>query len=128
VYLLVLAGTAQQPELFWAAAPRLWSGELVAQRRFLNASDVPAIEILVDTLVAGERREQPLISGLQRGQSTPFQTISMEYRFGLRIRSAGDGTLLARLDNVLLPLGRRYSLIFVGSRAAGYSMVVHQEL
>jgi hypothetical protein len=32
VYLLVLAGTAQQPELFWAAAPRLWSGELVAQR------------------------------------------------------------------------------------------------
>jgi len=32
------------------------------------------------------------------------------------------------LDNVLLPLGRRYSLIFVGSRAAGYSMVVHQEL
>ena len=128
VYLFVLAGTAQQPELFRAAAPRLWSGELVAQRRFLNASDVPAIDIFVDTLVAGERREQPLISGLQRGQGTPFQTIPAEYRFGLRIRSAGDGTLLARLDNVLLPLGRRYSLIFVGSRAAGYSMVVHQEL
>jgi hypothetical protein len=126
--LLVLAGDGQQRVLFHFATPRQWQGGWVAQRRFINASDVPSVEVVIDTIVAGQRKEQVLWSVLVRGQATPFELIPLEYRLSFRIRDKESGAVLARVDNVLFPLGRRYSVIFVGNRAEGYGVVVHQEL
>ena len=128
VPLLLITGTVEMPTLFRFATPRKWEGPWGAYRRFINASDVPAIDVVIDTLVAGQRSEYVLVRGLPQGGASGFELIPLEYRFSFRIRQSTTGALLVRVDNVLFPLGRRYSVIFVGNRSSGYSVVVHQEL
>lgn len=126
--LLVVSGTAEAPVLFRFAVARRWDGPWGGYRRFINASDIEAVDIVIDTIVGGQRSEYVLLRGLPRGGASAFELIPLEYRFSFRIRDSNSGTLLARVENVLFPLGRRYSVIFVGNRADGYSVVVHQEL
>jgi hypothetical protein len=128
VPLLVLAGSASAPQLMRFAASLRWSSPGEAQRRFINASDVPAIDVVIDTVVAGQRSENVLYRGLPRGVASPFERILLEYRLSFRITDTQTGVVLARVDNALFPLGRRYSVIFAGNRANGYSVIVHQEL
>ncbi|MDW7996421.1 MAG: hypothetical protein RMJ46_01920 [Bacteroidota bacterium] len=126
--LLVFSGTMHSPELFRFTAPRRWIGEWSAQRRFINASDVPEVDVVIDTVVAGQRSEHVLFRRLPQAAASPFERILLEYRLSFRIRASGTDVVLARVDNVSFPLGGRYSVIFVGNRTDGYGVIVHQEL
>lgn len=126
--LVVLSAGESGAELFRFSAPRSWEGPWGAQRRFLNASDVPAVDVLLDTVIAGQRSEVVHITGLPRGGASGFEVLTLEYRFSFRFRDSRTGAILARADNISLPLGRRYSVVFVGSRMWGYAVLIHQEL
>ncbi len=126
--LLVLSGGEAGVELFRFSASRNWEGPWGAQRRFINVSDVAAVDVLLDTVIAGQRSEFVHIAGLPRGGASDFEVLALEYRFSFRFRDSRTGSILARADNISLPLGRRYSVIFVGTRTSGYAVLIHQEL
>ncbi|MEN3026340.1 MAG: hypothetical protein ABDH31_01355 [Chlorobiota bacterium] len=126
--LLVLAEAEGRAQLFRFASPRRWGVAWGAQWRFINGSDLAAIDVFSDTIVEGRIAERLLFQGLQRGTATPFELIPREYRLGVRIRDSGSRTFVARADNVLFPVGYRYSVIFVGNRRNGYGLVFLQEL
>ncbi|MCS7176560.1 MAG: DUF4397 domain-containing protein [Candidatus Kapabacteria bacterium] len=126
--LLVLAEAEGRVQLFRFTSPRRWGTAWGAQWRFVNTSDLAAIDVFSDTIVEGQVAERLLFQGLQRGTATPFELIPREYRLGVRIRDSSSRALVARADNVLFPVGYRYSVIFVGNRRNGYGLVFLQEL
>jgi|GEM_PF-1277086 len=125
---LLVAIPGADVELFCFSSPRRWEGPWGAQRRFINASDVAAVDVVIDTVVSGQRSEVVRISALARGAASFFELLPVEYRFSFRIRDSQTRNVLARVDNILLPLGGRFSIIFAGTRADGYVVLVHQEL
>ncbi|MFP4369311.1 MAG: hypothetical protein ACLFR2_07020 [Candidatus Kapaibacterium sp.] len=91
-------------------------------RRFLNASTEsgPIAIKLADS-------EDILVNNVEYKEFTIPEKIHREYKHSFVFIEAGREESLIRIDDILLPLGKGYTLIFAGTKRYGYAVIFLQE-
>ncbi len=92
-----------------------------SRRRYINASkDISAVKITQDSL-----NGSVISPGLSSRTSVDVPAVA-EQRITLVFSNPATGKELIRIENVSFPLGKNYSIIFIGS-SDKYSAIIEQE-
>jgi hypothetical protein len=130
--LIVIAGTAAQPEILTFSKPNVPLAPGTLERRIIHASK----ELGTFTAFANDTVDwaERLAENLDYGEASQFQWLNTERRLSVIFLDPNstapyfkDKTYF-RTENISFPLGKRYSLIVVGAKeAGGYSVITQQE-
>lgn len=94
-------------------------------RRFINAAPtVQKIRITADTAYESEEIQSPLDYGVLGD----VVEVDLERRVNFSFWDAETKIRLYRLDNLSLPFGKAYTIIFTGSIAGGFTTLLQREL
>ncbi len=120
--LIIAAGSIQNPELQLFQYPPLLTDISSYKRRFINScKEMDSIDVSLncDTCL--------IAKSLPYGTISPDEIITIERRSSFIFLNSKDNTLLKRIDDIYLPFGGNFTIIFGGSAAYGYLAVVQQE-
>jgi hypothetical protein len=95
-------------------------------RRFVNAcKDVSLLNVKINS---DDSTVTPVASNLKFGDCSNIEIFNQEQRFSLFFINANSNQTILRKDNIPLPLGKNYTIIFTGSEALKiYDGIVQQE-
>ncbi|MFW5663265.1 MAG: hypothetical protein ACOCZW_06025, partial [Bacteroidota bacterium] len=68
-----------------------------------------------------------LVNNVEYKEFTIPEKIHREYKHSFVFIEAGREESLIRIDDILLPLGKGYTLIFAGTKRYGYAVIFLQE-
>jgi hypothetical protein len=90
--------------------------------RFINASDIPQVNVFKDDTSATSQ----VASNLSYGTANQPNAVTLERNVSIFFKNSSTGDILLRSE-VTLTKGINYSIILGGNKALGYKMVVQQQ-
>jgi hypothetical protein len=120
--LIIAAGNLSNPELLLFQYPPLTTDLSSYKRRFINACkemDSVDISLNCDTCFVSK--------SLPYGSMSGDESITIERHNSFIFLNSKNDSLLIQINDVSLPFGGNYTIIFGGSAAGGYMAVVQQE-
>ncbi len=121
--LYVVSGDDNTIDFFDLSGPSMGKDFNTYRRRFFNSSkDIPYISINYDSA-----KGKNIISELEYGQQSIVEKINFERKFSLVVLNSQNNQVLGQFNDILLTLGKNYTLIFSGKKEKGFSFIVLQE-
>lgn len=121
--LYVVSGDDNTIDFFDLSGPSMGKDFNTYRRRFFNSSkDIPHISINYDSA-----KGKNIVSELEYGQQSKVEKINFERKFSLVVLNSQNNQVLGQFNDILLTLGKNYTLIFSGKKEKGFSFIVLQE-
>lgn len=121
--LLVVSGSEGGYQVFDISIPSMGKEMNSFRRRFFNASiDVENVGIFYDSA-----KRNVVVNELRYGNVSEVERVFLERKFSLVYFDNQKGKVVAQFNDIFLSFGKNYTLVFTGSQARGYSLVVVQE-
>ncbi len=121
--LYVVSGDGNSIDLFDLSRPSMGKDFNTIRRRFFNSSkNFPTISINYDSA-----KGKNIVPELKYGQQSEVEKINFERKFSLVVLNSENNVVLSQFNDILLTLGKNYTLIFSGKKEKGFSFMVLQE-
>lgn len=121
--LIIAAGQAASPDIFYISGVAGANVPGRLRRRYINAaSDIAGMSVVFDSAKAAN----PLVENIAYRSVFDEDPLNYERRISVYFLETATKRPLDSIQNVLLSLGRNYSLVLTGS-AGKYHVIVQQE-
>lgn len=137
--LIIATGTGEETEILTFINAPLGADLFNLRRRFINASKDP--NYLTVKLNSNDTAVVPAASYIEYGSYSPPETVTLEQKASIffidaeldeQVRNDPDedvrtSSTVLRIDDISMPFGKNYSIIFTGDPDNGYAAIIQQE-
>jgi hypothetical protein len=122
--LIIIAGTEDDPDIFYFSSDPIVAEITNYKRRFVNASrQIPKLSVKIN-----DEESAFIANNIPYKSKTPVEEVYQKTKLSLLFYESTSAELIKRVNDVKLPFGTNYSIIFAGdSTLGGFNAIVQQE-